>query len=386
MAPPDDLLLAATDQTGLTDFGDDSFREGLDILLRALRDEARLNARGEAFIRQRLIGHLAQRLQVEDWYRRHPEIDDVEVRAPIIIIGLPRTGTTHLHNLMSADPGLRSLPYWEAIEPIPPLAEQRDRYDDPHAEPRYQRCVEQLAGLNATLPYFKRMHDMYPDHVHEEIDLLAIGGSTMSFETMAPMGGWVDYYRSTDQRPYYRYCKRVLAALQWMRGPRRWVLKSPQHLEQIPVLLDVFPDATLVVTYRDPVSVTASFATMITYSARMSAEPFSAPWLGQFWARRIQDMLEACLADRDRIPEGQVVDCLFHEFMADDVAMVERIYELADQPFTPGVRAAMDGFMAEHPRGKHGRVRYDIGDFGVDADERRAALAFYVDRFGVEPE
>ena len=164
------------------------------------------------------------------------------------------------------------------------------------------------------------------------------------------------------------------------------MLKSPQHLEQFGPLMATFPDATVVVTHRDPVSVTASLATMIAYTARLNQATVDTGRIGRYWADRVEDLLRACAGDRELLPPDQSIDVRFGEFMADDVAMVERIYALARQPMTAGARSAMDAFMAEHPRGRHGRIRYDLADFGLDAAERRAALRFYSERFQVEPE
>ncbi len=230
------------------------------------------------------------------------------------------------------------------------------------------------------------MHEMTVDHVHEEIQLLAIDFSTMLFETTAPLPLWRDAYMARDQRPSYAYLRRVLQVLQWFRGGTRWVLKSPQHLEQFGPLYDTFPDATFVITHRDPVSVTASMITMLAYSARLSHDPVDLEGIGTYWADRLERMLRRCADDRDLLPADQTIDVHFDEFMADDVAMVERVYRLAGQPFGGTTRAAMSAFMAEHPRGRHGTVEYDLEQFGVDPGERGRALAFYVDRFGVTPE
>jgi len=230
------------------------------------------------------------------------------------------------------------------------------------------------------------MHEMTVDHVHEEIQLLAIDFSTMLFETVAPMPGWRDYYLAHDQTPSYEYMKKVLQVLQWQRGGVRWTLKSPQHIEQFGPLLATFPDATFVVTHRDPVAVTASVCTMLAYSARLSQAVPDPVRVGQYWAERLEMMLRACARDRDLLPADRSIDVRFDEFMADDVAMVERIYDIAGQPMTPAARAAMDAFMADHPRGRHGAVLYDLADFGLDRDERVKALQFYVDRFNVTME
>ena len=164
-----------------------------------------------------------------------------------------------------------------------------------------------LSFLNTALPYFNRMHEMTVEHTHEEIQLLAIDFSTMLFETTAPMPTWRDAYLARDQRPTYAYLRKVLKVLQWLRGGTRWVLKSPQHLEQFPALVDTFPDATFVVTHRDPVSVTASMVTMIAYTARLTRDRVDVEGMGAYWADRLERMLRRC-ADRARRPAGRPDD------------------------------------------------------------------------------
>lgn len=380
---PEPLMDEAVAATGLSDFGDDGFREPLDVLCTAFRTEAGLSATGVVTNHTLLVQLLKNRLLIQDLLRRHPEIHDVRIEAPIIVCGLPRTGTTHLHNLMAADPALRSLPYWESLEPVLPDSE---RPGPGEPDPRLARTEVALDFINTAMPYFKRMHEMTVDHVHEEIQLLAIDFSTMLFETTSAMPSWRDYYLAHDQTPHYEYLRTVLKVLQWLRGGERWVLKSPQHLEQFPVLRKTFPDATFVVTHRDPVSVTTSVATMITYTARLSHERVDPNHIGSFWADRIERMLQACVDHRDALPADQSIDVHFDEFMADDVVMVERIYDLAGQPMTDSARAAMQAFMDDHPRGKFGGIVSDLADFGLDPAERRVALRFYTDRFGVTEE
>lgn len=376
---PGRMMDDARAQTGLDDFGDDDFEERLSVLCQAFVEEADMVPRGMVNQSGLIGGLLKNRLLLEDLYARHPEIDEIEIVRPIVICGLPRTGTTHLHNLLAADPALRSLPYWESLEPVPTPGE-----DDPGA--RRERCGQAAWFINAMMPLFIRMHEMTVDHVHEEIQLLAIDFSTMLFETAAPMPSWRDAYLGRSQASSYAYLKRILKALTWLRGGERWVLKSPQHLEQFPVLLQTFPDATFVVTHRDPVSVAASMATMVAYSARMVRDEVDAHAIGRYWAARFEQMLGAAAAERDVLPADRSIDVHFDEFMADDMAMVERIYRLAGQPMTDAARASMDAFMAEHPRGRFGTVEYDLGRLGLDQADLRSALRFYSDRFGVADE
>ena len=377
------LEAQAVAETGLDDFGDLLHHEPYEVCLRALDTEAGLGPLGRLGAYNNFLQLLRNRLLIVDYLKRHPEANDIVIERPIIICGLPRTGTTHLHNLMSADKNLRSLPYWESLEPVPPLAEQGESFD---VDPRWTRCDTMLSMQDHVVPHMRRMHDKYPDQVHEEIQLLAIAGSTMLFDTMAPMPTWRAWYKAHDQTPYYEWTKKVLRVLQHQHGPSRWVLKSPQHLELFGPLVTAFPDATFVVTHRDPVSVSVSLATMISYTARTSQEVVDPPAIARYWSAIVEDFLRAAVDDHALLPAAQTIDVAFDEFMADDIAMVERIYALAGQPFTADTRAAMEAFMDDHPRGKWGNVEYRLEDLGFDLAERRAALAFYSERFALRDE
>ncbi len=380
---PDALIEAAQRKTGLTDFGPDSWREPFRILVDAIRREADLSGFGFFATRGLLVGLLANRLRIEDLIKRHPEILGERIERPLIIAGLPRTGTTHLHNLISADPAWRSLPYWESLEPVPdpretPRADGRD--------PRVLRCAQALRFQDYAMPLFKRMHEMTPDATHEEIQLLAIDFSTMLFESAYRIPTYRAWYKATDQTPAYRYLARVLKALQWLRGPKRWALKSPQHLEQIGPLVAVFPDAYFVQTHRDPLRITVSLLTMLAYGHRMNGRNLDPVAIGRDWSARAEDLLRASVEQRALLPAAQTLDVVFTEFMQDDLAMVERVYDFARQPLTAAGREAIARYVASNPRGKHGTVEYRLEDFGVDPNERRRALRFYQERFGIADE
>ncbi len=370
---PAAMLAAAAERTGLDDFGDPAFRERLEVLCAALRAEAGLSDVGVAMVFEQLVGNLVNRLRLESLISAHPEIEDVEICRPIIICGLPRTGTTHLHNLLAADPNLRYLPYWESLEPFPVPGE------GDHA--RRDRCSAGLDLVNTTMPEFKRMHDMTVDHAHEEIQILANDISTMLFETTYAIPTFAEYYKSHDQAPSYAYLKRSLKAMQFLRGGTRWVLKSPQHLEQFAILYATFPDATFVVTHRDPVEVTRSMATMIAYSSRMATARPDPHAIGRYWLGRAGDLFDGCVRDRDVLPADRSIDVRFGDFMSDEQGTLAAIYELAGQPYDDDVRSAMATFIAEHPRGRYGEVIYDLADVGLDAGEVAARCKPYRDRF-----
>jgi hypothetical protein len=366
-------------ETGLDDFGaDQHLDERVDTLLGALREEAELSSFGKLTTSTQLVQLLKNRLIINDLLQRHPEIDDIDIVSPIVIAGLPRTGTTHLHNLMAADPNLRSLPYWESLEPVLAPAEQAT---DGAADPRRERTEAGLAFLDGAAPHFKRMHEMTVDHVHEEIQLLAIDFSSMLFETTAPMPSWRDYYLAHDQTPHYEYLRTVLKVLTWLRGGDRWLLKSPQHIEQFGPLMAAFPDAIVLRTHREPVSVTVSMCTMIAYTSRLHVATVDPKHIGAYWADRIERMLATCTEERDLVPPEQSLDIRFDDFMGDDIGTVEAIYRFVGQDFDAATRDAIVEYSAQHPRGRHGGLVYDIGDFGLDARERAAALGFYTAAF-----
>ncbi len=380
----DAVLREARERTGLSDFGPDDFIERLEVWCQAAEEDAELGPMGRLRFFNDTVRYASNRLRFHDLLKRHPEILDVEIKAPIIIAGLPRSGTTHLVNLIAADTRLRSLPYWESLEPIPdpnlePVPKEKD--------PRYVKCAGEHQMLGQIAPLLRNMHDLAPDHVHEEIELGALDFSTFLPEWNAVVPRWRDYYYARDQRPHYAYMKNVLKALQWLRGPDRWVLKSPQHMEQLGPLIDTFPDATVAITHRDPVSVVASAITMLTYGDRMRRTRVDPPAVADYWADRVEHLLRACVRDRELLPADRSIDVLFHEFMADDVTMVERIYGVAGLPMTDAARASLERYMEENPRGKHGRILYDLrGDFGVDAAALRRRFDFYFERFPVQAE
>ena len=378
------VLAAARKATGLSDFGNDDFRERLAIWLQAVDEDELLGPVGRIGVLRDITRYATNRLRFEDLLRRHPEILEIEIERPIIIAGLPRSGTTHLLNLIAADRRLRSLPYWESIEPIPIPGEEPG---PDGVDPRLARCRASYQQQDVMMPLLKNMHDLAPEHVHEEIELQGLDFSSYELEWIATVPRWRDYYLEADQRSSYAYMKNVLRALQWMRGPSRWILKSPQHMEQLGPLMDTFPDATVAITHRDPVSVIASTVTMLVYGDRIRRKRVDPPAVAAYWIDRIERLLRSCVRDRDQIPVERSIDVLFHEFMDDDLAMVRRIYELADLEMSSEAEEDLDAYMLANPRGKHGRIVYDLkGDFGVDRDELRERFGFYFDRFPIEVE
>ncbi|ORB75153.1 sulfotransferase family protein [Mycobacterium scrofulaceum] len=372
----DALRARAAADTGLDDFGAPDYRERLDVYLAALREIDGLHAAGVVNFFGQLLQLLKNRLLLTDLLSRHPEIDDIALQPPVVIAGLPRTGTTHLHNLLAAPPTFRTMPYWESVEPFPLPTEAGVEPD-----PRRARMDVAVAVINTVMPHFPLMHEMTTDHVHEEIQLLANDLSTMLFETLADVPRWRDYYQAHDQTPHYQHLARQLKAMQFLRGGRRWLLKSPQHLEQVPVLARVFPGSIVVFTHRDPVPVALSMIAMITYSARMHRSPVPVERIAASWIDRLDDMLSALVRDRDAIGPDRSIDVRFDDFMTDEIGVAERVYALAGEPFTAQARTAVEGYLAAHRRGRLGAVATSCEMFGLKESDLRRRFAPYAERF-----
>jgi hypothetical protein len=336
---------------------------------------------GKLSLRNKLVQYSRNRLLIQDSLKRHTEIHEEVIDRPIIVSGLPRSGTTHLVNLLAADARLRSLPLWETYEPVvSPFEKPRDDAVDP----RYHRCRKQWEMAQELTPLLAAMHPMNPEHIHEELELMGPDFASYNFEWLSMSPRWRDDYFQHDQAPHYNYMKTVLKLLQWQdrragKLKERWVLKCPQHLEQLLVLRAVFPDATLVITHRDPVAVIQSAITMLAYAQRLNRKKVEMQALLQYWSDRIEHLLRAYVRDRSIVPAESIVDVPFDAFMADDMASVRRICEKAGLPITAESELQLLDFIAAHPRGKHGQVQYNLKrDFGVAPDTLRDRFRFYL--------
>jgi hypothetical protein len=380
-----DVLAAARARTGLEDIGADDYLDRLRRLCDEWGGDDGITAFHRFVLNGYLVRYASNRLLIHDTLVRHPEILDEPISRPIIVTGLPRSGTTHLVNLLAADERLQALPLWESYEPVPlpgepPTADGQD--------PRYARCAEAWAGMQRVTPLLAAMHPMHPDHIHEELELMGPDFASYNFEWLNLSPRWRDHYYATDQRPHYAYMKNVLRLLQWQRGQRkRWVLKCPQHLEQLPALLETFPDATVVFTHRDPVAVVQSSVTMLAYTQRMNRKRVAIGELADYWPARIERLLRACARDRDLVPAARSHDSMFHTFMGDPMATLAKVYASADLEWTDGSRASLQRYLDAHPRGKDGQVVYRLErDFGLQPAVVRERFAFYFDRFPVRAE
>jgi hypothetical protein len=375
----DALVAEACGATGLSDFGGGELTGRLAAQVNAVEADAGLSGLGRYLVRGRLVGLLKARLRFEDFLGRHPEALDVVLEPPVIVIGLPRSGTTHLVNLLAADSRFRSMPWWEVIEPTPVIG------DGPGADgvdPRYLRCLAAYETAHTVAPLTSLMHDRPPWSIEEECELMDLDLCSYVLEWHARVPSWRDHYLNLDHRAHYAFLRKELQVLTYLRGPNRWVLKTPQHLEQLGPLLDTFPDATIAFTLRDPVAVLQSAATMLAYGDRLRRVRIEPDELATYWVDRIERLLRSAVRDAPLIPSDQRIDVEFGEFMSDDLAMAVRILAAAGLEVPDRSRTELTGYLAGNPRGREGRVVYDLRvDFRLDPGDLYDRFAFYFEAF-----
>jgi len=373
---PDAVLAAAQEAAGLSDFGDDDFRPRLKLWLAACDADTGMSAVSRHGIFRQAVAYATQRLYLEDFIRRHPEVEQVDIDRPLVIAGLPRSGTTYTLALLAGDPRLRSLPHWEGIRPIaePYIVDGKDT--------RHQLCEDEWAQADALMPLTKLVHEFAPDHVTEDIELQGMDFGGYYIEWTARVPAWRDFQFATDRTPWLRYMRRAMQALSFQKGPNRWVSKCPQHMEQLKEVMAALPGAFIVINHRDPVASIQSALTGMAYSARLTRKQLGLQEMADYWIDRYERLLRACVRDRDAVPDDRSYDLYFHELMADPVGQLEAIYKKADVPFDDQTRAAFAEAIAANQRGKHGQLTYDLrGDFGLEPEAVRERFAFYFERF-----
>jgi hypothetical protein len=366
VAASDDLVAAAIAQTGLDDFGDDSFREGLEILVRSLHDEARLNAAGAAFVYPRILNHLVQRLHIEDWYRRHPEIDDVPVPAPLIGLGLPRTGSTALSFLLAQDPGVRYLRQWESTQPCPPPSTVTG------PDPRITASPEK-PGTRHHVP-------SGVEGPMECLDLLALDFKTQIYQAFAQIPSYSSWLLDADLTSAYLYERRVLKLLQWGEPPKPWRLKTPTHLLYLDFLDRAFPDARFVMTHRDPTDVMLSVVAVYADLAGGFTDDLDCHYLGRLNVEHWSVGMERAIKFRDGGHDDRFYDIDFRAMQADPIGEIRGLYEWLGQPLTPEFEARMRRWWADNAENREPSRHPDPATFGLDLDAIRPLFADYVER------
>jgi len=378
------ILAEARATTGLSDFGPMGFTERLGLLLDEVGGNANLWRFAKANFRAACVKQAANRLRNQHYCATRPEIDAVAIDRPIIIVGLPRSGTTHLENLIAADRRLRHLPVYLGAQPTPQPGEAPGADG---VDPRWRRSAAHWERMSQNA-IMAAMHEHSPDHACGENELQMADFTTYQWEWMAEAPAWRDYLLSHDQTPHYAYGKRILRSIvHQFPSDRRWILKGNQHSEQIPALIASYPDAFIVQIHRDPLAILQSVLTMRGLSVLAHQKSPDIEGHVAYWVDRIERMLRAYLRDMHAVPDGQRLDILFGDVIADDVGTAQKVLGFAGLASTPESEADMRSYMNSHPRGKDGRVVYDLaGDFNLDAPALRDRFAFYRQAFPYKEE
>jgi hypothetical protein len=380
----DHVLDLARERTRLGDFGPMDFVERLGLLLGEVEADENVWKASKATFVEQCAQAAANRLLIQHYWSEHPSSLDIVIDRPVNVIALPRSGSTHLENLLAADRRLRHLPVYLGTQPAP-TPDERPGPDG--IDPRWKRSDErwQMMKQNEILA---AMHEHSPDHACGENELQIPDFASYQWEWMANVPRFRDHYLTHDQTPHYHYMRDVLKTIaHQFPGDQRWMLKSNQHSEQLGPLLATYPGATVVMIHRDPAATIQSLLTMRGLALKSSQKKPDIDAHVEYWVDRIERMLRSYLRDRHLVPESQLVELRFEEIVRDDIQAAARVLERAGLPVTGECLADLEAYMASHVRGKDGRVVYDLeGDFGLHPDQVRERFAFYLDAVDIRPE
>jgi hypothetical protein len=374
------LLAAARAETGLADFGDPSFREGLEQLVRSVETQADLNPIGQAAFEAQVTGGLVNRLRVVHWHAQHPAVDDARIEAPIIIAGLPRSGTTALSHLLGCDPANRSLMGWEASSSVPP-----PRAATAATDPRFVAALEADGMLALINPGFKAIHHDPPDQPFECVVVLAQHFHSAIFPTEFTVPDYDEWMLAADARPAYEYHRSVLQVLQ-SEHPGRWQLKTPHHGLAIDAVAATYPDARFVITHRDPVKAVASVLSLVDSLSTTFSDVDHRDYIAQHWPPIMAEICDRVVDFRERNPDTIVHDMAYREIVDDPVGAIRAMYATFGEELSPEAEAAMTRYSRESPQGVHGRHEYRLADFGHDRSDVAPRFERYLERHDIERE
>jgi Sulfotransferase family len=368
-----DLIETAKRRCGLNDFGDGQFFDALSRLLDACQDEAQLNLVGKIALKTDVLETLCARLQMERDRQVYPDITGQEIREPLFIVGLPRSGTSVLHRLLGADPVHRSPLMWEVRSPSPPTRDDEKR--------RIQRATQSCNFFNWLVPTFRYVHAVGAEVPQECVSLMTPTFLSDQFDAMYYVPSYRRWFLQQDLRPAYKYHREFLQHLQFRRSARRWVLKAPTHMSAMPALLSVYPDALFVQTHRSPVDSMASVSSLVTI-LRSAFSDVVDPLIVcreaiDYWS----DTIEKFLRERDQLANNRVCDIQYEEIRREPIGTVRRIYDHFGWSLSREAEQRMRALIASQADRDSANHRYDLSQFGANADDVFSAFEPYCERF-----
>ena len=369
---------------GATDFGAEPFLEPMQLLLHSLAREASLTPMGRTIARETVLGHAVHRLLFIEDRRRYPQIACERISKPVFIIGLPRTGTTILHDIFAKDPGNRVPMTWECMFPSPPTERKSFTTDA-----RIAACEAMFPDIDALIPGFKAMHPMGAMLSQECVSLMADTFRSPIFHNQFRVPSYQDWVdRHGDWAHVYDFHEWQLQHFQWRCPGERWILKTGAHLWGLEHLLAKYPDARLVFTHRDPVKSMTSYASLTALVRSMASAQVDPHEVARDWTPRLLRAINHAMEVRDRVghSDALIYEMFFDEFIEDQFAQVEKIYDAFGLEMTGKAADAMRRFIDENPPGVHGVHSYTPEQFGIDPAAVRRDFSRYIERFGVAPE
>ena len=367
---------------GLQDLGSGPFIENLKRLLASLESEARLNPIGRIIAKERILGHTVNRLNYVNDRKRFPEIAKQEIVRPVFIIGMPRTGTTILHDILAQDPANRAPLTWEAMFPSPPP--ETASFDK---DPRIEACAATFPDIDALIPGFKAMHPMGALLTQECVTMMGETMCTPLFHNQFRVPSYEDWVdQEADFGDVYDFHLQQLQHLQSRHMRDRWVLKTGAHMWGLEHLLATYPDARIVFTHRDPVDSMTSYASLTALVRTMGSDEVDRVEIAQDWTARLRRVIEHALEVREArdYPDAIFYDMKFSDFVGDQFSAVQKIYESFDLPMNEKAAIRMRAFIDDNPQGKHGAHQYTPEEFGVDPIKVRREFQTYIERFGLQ--
>ena len=378
---PDEVVAEACEKTGLDDFGPGDFRKGLAVLCESINDEAQLNELGELAVRDAVVNSLANRLRVLDWIRRHPEVAGERIDAPIVVIGMFRAGTTFLSQLLDQDPHNRALLRWEAGDSAPPPSPANFR-----SGPRVDAARLSNDMLEELNPRMKAIHHEDAAGATECIAVMSQDFKSLSWEAITNVPAYSRWLLAADQRSAYEYHRSTLQVLQSGGVRGQWTLKSPHHAIALDALTAVYPDVRLVLLHRDPVVLSASVCSLITTLSGTFSDADHTAYVAEHWTAMLEESVRRIEAFRGAHPEHPIIDVEYADLVRDPLRTVEDLYASCGEELDAGARDAMTAYVNAHPKTEFGTHRYNLREFGLDADELTERFAGYVDRYGIPVE
>lgn len=374
------LIAKAKATTKLEDFGDDSFRIGLDKLTQSLRNEARLSQIGRIAAHRLLLDNLVIRLQLTEYRKRRPEVAAQKIERPLFVLGLPRTGTTILYELLAQDPAHRSPASWEVAQPMPPAREETYSTDARIAE------VEKVLQKTELLaPGFKAIHEIGAQLPQECVAILAANCISDQYGASFFIPEYRRWSLDQDMTSSYRWHYQFLQHLQVDYSKTRWVLKTPPHLAYLETIVKQYPDAAMVQTHRDPMAVMGSISSLACTLHSGFSDEIDPVETAHAETQYFSEMLRRGMKARDVIPESSRLffDVYFNDIVSDPISVIESIYRHFDFELTASARMAMQRYIDNRPRDKHGSHKYTLEQFGLSREQHGPLFSDYCQRFGL---